>query len=144
MNRGRPFELGNKFGRGRPKGSLNKSTQLAHKLFEEHSPTIMALAISQCRDDRQMLRMFVRHILPRQKDWPVKIGRMPVNTLEDLNQASAMTIKQVTAGRISVSEALGLSDIIENRRRVLETQDLDRRLSALEHGGELPNGSLPK
>ena len=36
MNRGRPFEVGNKQGKGRPLGSRNKSTNAARKLLDEN------------------------------------------------------------------------------------------------------------
>jgi hypothetical protein len=75
MTRGRPFESGNKFGPGRPKGSPNKKSREAQQLFENNSPAIMALAISKCREDPQMLRMLASHIVPRQKVLPIKIGR---------------------------------------------------------------------
>jgi len=137
MTRGRPFEPGNKFGRGRPKGSPNKKTQQAQKLFDENAPAIMALAINHCREDPQMLRMLASHIVPRQRDVPVKIGRLPTKTYADLDQASEMTLRKATSGKISLSEARDLSTMIETRRRVLETQDLGRRVSTLENGGGL-------
>ena len=139
MTRGRPFEPGNKFGRGRPKGSPNKKTQEAQKLFEDNSPAIMALAINKCREDRQMLRMLASHLVPRQKDSPVKIGRLPMTTLEDLNRASEVVLNKATSGKISLAEALDITTMIESRRRVLEAQDLERRLSALEDAGGLSN-----
>ena len=37
MTRGRPFQPGNRFGHGRPKGSPNQKSLQARKLFEEHS-----------------------------------------------------------------------------------------------------------
>jgi hypothetical protein len=132
MTRGRPFEPGNKLGRGRPKGSRNQNTQQAHKLFERHATAIMALAISKSREDRQMLRMLASRIAPRQRDLPVQIGPIPMNTLADLDQASATTLKKATSGRISLHEALDISSLIENRRRVLLDLDLERRLSVLE------------
>jgi hypothetical protein len=46
MTRGRPFEPGNQFGRGRPKGSPNKKAHLAQKIFDHNAPAIMALAIN--------------------------------------------------------------------------------------------------
>lgn len=143
ITRGRPFQPGNTFGRGRPKGSRNARTQLAQKLFEDHSASIMALAINRSRDDPQMLRMLASRIVPRQRDLPIKVGRLPMNTLEDLDRASAETLKRATSGKISLSEALDLSTMIETRRRVLETQDLNRRLSALENAGILPGRNSP-
>jgi hypothetical protein len=137
MTRGRPFEPGNKFGGGRPKGSPNKKSREAQELFENNSAAIMALAISKCREDPQMLRMLASHIIPRQKVLPIKIGRLPLKTLEDLNRASEVVLNKATSGKISLAEAVNINDMIESRRRVLESQDLERRLSALEDGGEL-------
>ena len=133
MTRGRPFEPGNKFGQGRPRGSPNRKTQQAQKLFEENSPAIMALAINRSREDPQMLRMLASHIVPPPRDLPVNLGRLRMNTLKDLDRASEVTLKKATSGKISLSEALNISAMIENRRRVLETQDLDRRVSAVEN-----------
>lgn len=135
MSRGRPFERGNKCGRGRPKGSPNKKTHQAHELFEQNSAAIMALAINSSREDRQMLRMLVSRIVPRQRESPVKIGRLPMSTLSDLDRASELTLQNATAGKLSLSEAREISNMIENRRRVLVAQELDRRLSVLENGG---------
>ena len=137
MTRGRPFEPGNKIGRGRPKGSRNKRSREAQQLFEKHSAAIMALAINSCREDPQMLRMMARQIIPRQKGLPVKIGRLAMSTLEDLDRASEAILKKATSGDIVLSDAQEIVDMIEHRRRVLETQDLERRLRALENTGGL-------
>jgi hypothetical protein len=128
MKRGRPFQPGNQFGRGRPKGSPNKKTQAAQQLFEQHSPTIMALAINRCREDRQMLRMFASNLVPKRRGGTVNLGGLALDTLEDLNRASAAVLKKAISGKIAREEALEICSMIETRRRVLETQDVDRRL----------------
>jgi hypothetical protein len=99
----------------------------------------MALAISKCPEDPQMLRMLASHIVPRQKVLPIKIGRLPIKTLEDLNRASGMVINKATSGKISLSEALDLTTMIDSRRSVIESQDIERRVSALEDTGGLSN-----
>ena len=119
MSRGRPFEPGNKHGHGRPKGSPNKKTLQAQELFEQNSPAIMALAINRCREDPQMHRMLASRIVPRQRELPVKIGRLPMSTLSDFDRASEVTLHKATAGKISLSEARDIFALIENRRRVL-------------------------
>ena len=138
MTRGRPFKPGNQFGRGRPKASPNKKAQQAQKLFEDHSTAIMALAINKSREDASMLRMLASRIVPRQRELPLKIGRLPMNTLEDLDRASEKTLQKATSGKIALSEAQEIIDMVESRRRVLVAQDLERRLSALENGGRRP------
>src|SRR6266513_622188 len=97
MKRGRPFEQGNKFGRGRPKGSPNKKKPLAQKIFDDNAPAIMALG-------------------GRMGDRPEKLGRMPMNTMKHLDQASATILNQVTAGKISISEGVAVFGMIEIRR----------------------------
>lgn len=44
--RGRPFEPGNKLGRGRPKGSRNKSKSTGQDLFDEYAEHLTRKAIS--------------------------------------------------------------------------------------------------
>ena len=135
MKRGRPFEPGNKFGRGRPKGSPNKKTQLAQKIFDDNSAAIMALAINASREDRPMLRMLAGHIVPRRKDLPVKLGKLALTTFRDLDRASEAILNKAGSGKISVSEAADLFNMIETRRRVLMAVELEQRISALENGG---------
>jgi hypothetical protein len=130
--RGRPFEPGNMFSRGRPQGSRNRKTVRALKLFEDHAAALMALAINGCRNDPQMLRTFLSRILPRSRDLPVKLGRLPLTTSEDLNRASEKTLQKALAGKISPSEAREISAMIEDRRRVIEMLDSQQRFTVLE------------
>jgi translation elongation factor EF-Tu-like GTPase len=134
MKRGRPFEPGNKLGRGRPKGSPNKKKPLAQKILDENAPAIMALAINTAREDDKMLRTLIRELGRRMGDRPVKLGRMPMNTLTDLDQASATILGKVTAGKISISEGVAVCGMIELRRQVLTGVELETRVSNLEAG----------
>jgi hypothetical protein len=84
-----------------------------------------------------MLRILASHIVPRQKEAAVKVGRLPLRTLDDLDRASEITMNKATSGKISLGDALDISSLVEGRRRVLVAQDLDRRLSALENSGAL-------
>lgn len=138
MIRGRPFPPGNKFSQGRPRGSRNKRALLAEKLFEENSAALMGMALVKAREDPQMLKMLISRI-PRRRHAPVKIGSLPLDTAEDLDRASKVIFKRASSGRISWGEALEISAVIEARRHVLETRDLDQRLRKLEKAGGLPD-----
>src|SRR5438034_420954 len=135
MTRGRPFQPGNKMGRGRPKGSPNKKTLLAQELFEQNSAARMALAINRSREDNQLLKMLVGRIVVRTQEAPMKIGRLSFNTLEDLERASVRTLQRATGGKISLSEAQRLLNMMEQHRRVTMTGNLERRTSALDTDG---------
>jgi len=97
MTRGRPFEPGNQFGRGRPKGSPNKKTHLAHKIFDDNAPAIMALAINSARQDRHLLRMLASHLVPRRRELPIKSGRLVLHTLGDLDRCCKNHLERNTS-----------------------------------------------
>jgi hypothetical protein len=132
MSRGRPFEPGNKFGRGRPKGTPNRINK-AQKIYEDSSAGLMALAINKSREDTPTLRLLVKPMMPKERELPVNIGRLPLETLEDLDRASQKVMKKAASGKITVSEARRFCALIEDRRRVLLAVDLERRVQMLEN-----------
>lgn len=136
MMRGRPFEPGNKFGRGRPKGSPNKKKPEARKIFDQNGAAIMALAINTAKEDPPMLRTLIRELGRRMGDRPVKLGRMPMTTLKDLDHATEAVLNKVTAGKISVSEGTNVCSMLEIRRRVLTDVELEERVRLLENRGQ--------
>jgi hypothetical protein len=103
----------------------------------------MALAINTSREDRQMLRMLASRIAPRQRNVPVKMGSLPIGTLEDLDQASTAILKKALSGVISWSEAAEACAVIETRRSVLVSQTLERRVRVLENADRDSEG-LPQ
>ena len=42
-------------------------------------------------------------------------------------------MKKVASGQISLSDALEITTLMEHRRHVIETQNLEMRISKLEH-----------
>jgi hypothetical protein len=137
MKRGRPFEPGNKFGRGRPKGSPNKKKQSAEKIFDDNSPAITALAINTAREDRPMLRTLFSQVVRRMGDRTVKLGNLPMRTFQDLDRASEVVLSKVASGKLSIGEGTRVCGMIEIRRQVLMAANIEGRLSALENGGQM-------
>ena len=133
MPRGRPFQPGNKLGRGRPQGSRNRTTQLAEELLNSRTEAIMsqALALAE-KGDSQVLRILLSYILPRRRELPLKTGPLPMGTVEELSQASEKLMNQVTSGQIGLSDARGIADLLEHRRHILETENLEKRVRAIE------------
>jgi hypothetical protein len=80
--------------------------------------------------DVPLLR-FLLGLSPR-KDMPQKTGPLPTGTAAELDQSSEKLIKQVAAGRISLSDAAGIADLLEGRRRIIETGDHERRIGVTE------------
>ena len=133
MKRGRPFEPGNKFGRGRPKGSRNKTTLALQQILDEHLPTLMKKGIMLAwQGDGPLLRMFLNGRLPRPHDPPVKIGRLPMSTTDDLLQAHQTVMNKLASGVISPAQAKEVASLLETQRQLLETHNLAARIARLE------------
>jgi hypothetical protein len=133
MIRGCPFEPGNKLGRGRPRGSQNKRNTRGQQLLDQYSETIMQKALAEAiKGDVSLLRTFLSFLLRRPGDRPIQTGPLPMGSLEELAKSSEKVLQKVTSGKLSPGEARNLTDLIEDRRRVLETEELEKRVRALE------------
>jgi hypothetical protein len=140
--RGRPFEAGNQIGHGRPLGSRNKNTLLIEELLNENSESLMHKALNLAQQGNiPMLRLLLDRVLPRPKDAPVSIGPLPMSTPAELLQAQETVMQELALGQLTLNQAEQIFSLIEARRRVLETQELEQRLRALEERtlGREPN-----
>ena len=71
-------------------------------------------------------------LLPLRKQSPVQFPLPPITTAGELARAQAGIIKSVSRGQLTPSEAESINNLFESRRRVLETEQFERRLAALE------------
>ena len=118
----------------------------AHARLQQASSAVVTTLLKirvdpKARKDPKMRRLLVSRIIPRHAELPVRIGRLPISALADLDQAAAMTLQMATSGKISPSEARDLARLIETRRCVLKAQDLERRLNARSRGGGFSAGA---
>ena len=133
MARGRPFEAGNKFGRGRPRGSRNKTTVLAQQLLESHAePVIRKALMMAIQGDTAAMKLCMDRILPVHREMPVKFGKLPTATAAEVSESTQKVLQAYAAGKLSMGQALAMSDLLEKRRRAIETEGLDERLRKLE------------
>jgi len=133
MKRGKPFKPGNKLGRGRPPGSRNKKSLLPQEVLSEYGDRLIRKALHVAlKGDSAMLRMFLGHLLPKQAEPAVKVGPLRFGTAEELNQGLNRVMELVAAGQLNLSAAKDITDMIETRRRVIDTKELEGRVRLLE------------
>lgn len=133
MARGRPFETGNKFGRGRPRGSRNKTTVLAQELLESHAEPVVRKALMMAiQGDTAAMKLCMDRILPVHREVPVKFGPLPTATAAEVSKAAEKVVQDVAAGKIPIAQGLAMSGLLEMRRRTVETESLDGRVRNLE------------
>lgn len=82
--------------------------------------------------DTKAMQMCMDRISPPRRELPVKIGKLPTRTAEDLVKASETVIQKVTAGELTPGQGQAFANILDRRREVIVTQDLDQRLRAVE------------
>jgi hypothetical protein len=131
--KGKPFEPGNKLGHGRPRGSRNKTTQLAQDLLNSYAePIIRKCMASALQGDSKALQLCVDRILPARRELPIKIGKLSLGTAAELSKASELVTQKVAEGRLTPGQGQAFAEMLEHRRKIIETDDLERRLQALE------------
>lgn len=136
--RGRPFQPGNNSGKGRPRGSKNKTSAEAAKIFRDYSPAVTRKCLEMAlKGDLKAIRMSLDRSVPELGDQPVRVGLLPLRTVTDVADASEMVVRKVTIGELTIQQGTELANIIEMRRRAIETQELDGRVRILEQSHQV-------
>lgn len=134
--RGRPFPPGNSIGKaGRPKGSRNAAYVALEAIGTENAGDVLREVVKRALDGDLMA---CRIILDR--TWPAPKGRLvplaipAIGNLADLAAAHSAVTQALADARITVDEAASLVTVLDHRRRLIETADIERRLTTLEEG----------
>jgi hypothetical protein len=131
--RGRPFEPGNKSGRGRPRGSRNKATLMAQALLDGHSEALIKKCLHMAlTGDTAAMRLCIERVLPTRRELPVSVAPMRGRTAAEIAQTLDVLLKNVASGQLTPAQAQTMASILEQQRRVIETKEHEARLSALE------------
>ena len=133
--RGRPFERG-KSGNpnGRPKGARNNATVLAEALLDGEANAITRKLIDKALEgDTTALRLCLERLLPPRRGRPVA-SELPkkIETAADAVHASSLVLKACAAGDLSPGEATEIMSMITSHVRLVETTEIEARVTALE------------
>ena len=124
---------------GRTKGSRNKATMLVMKLMEDDAAAITKTVIDAAKaGDLAAAKLVIDRLAPPAKERPVFVALPATDTAEGIAQAQDAILQAVAAGDLLPGEAATLAGIVEGRRKALETEELERRIAALEvqHEGD--------
>jgi hypothetical protein len=131
--RGRPFQPGNTFGRGRPRGSGNKVATKLHDLLETYGDSLIRKSIAEAlQGDTAMRRLLVTRLLAGCSGASAKLRRLPLRTAADVVKASEAVVHDITTGTLTPDAGQKIIQILDFHRKAIETQDLEKRISLLE------------
>ena len=130
--RGRPFETGNKMGRGRRPGSRNKRTLFAELMAGPGEAIIKQCQILAMKGDPTALKLCVERLVPLCKSANSRFRLPPLLTVSDLVKALPRIMQEVARGRLSALEGEAIASMLESQRHAIETEEFDARLKAIE------------
>jgi len=118
---------------GRKPGSRNIRGRSALMRMEDAGDDVAEAAIKAALGgDTAAMRLVLEGILPARKDAAVDIELPTMTGAEDAARAMGALVSEVAAGNLAPSEAEAVARLIEGYRRTLETEELEKRLAALE------------
>jgi hypothetical protein len=129
-----PFQKGQSGNpKGRPLGSRNKATIAADNLLDGQAEAITQKAMELALNgDSTALRLCMERINPPRRARPIKFDLPPIETVQDVMKALGTIAQLVAAGELTPDDGKIVSDILENRRKAIESVEFERRLAAIE------------
>ena len=134
QNKGHLFQKG-KSGNptGKKPGTRHRATLAVEKLLDGEGEALTRKAIELAKDgDLTAIKLCLDRICPPRKSRPINIDLPAVDTGNGVSQAQAVVVQAVGEGEITPDEGKVLADILEARRKSIETADHEARLSKLE------------
>jgi hypothetical protein len=123
---------------GKKPGTRHKATRLAETLLDGEAEELVKKCVEMAIDgDSTAMRICMDRLVPPRKSRPLSIDLPDVNTSEGVSQAQATAVQAVADGEVTPEEGKILADILEARRKSIETQEHEVRLNKLE--GQVAN-----
>jgi hypothetical protein len=131
--RGKPFEPGSPGGPGRPEGSRNKATIALDRIADGAGKEILQKMVEAAKaGDMRAAELVLSRIWPARKGRPIALALPPICTAADVVSALGAVADAVAGGDITPDEGSAVANVLETKRRSIETADLERRIEALE------------
>jgi hypothetical protein len=128
--RGRPFQSGNP---GRPPGSKNKVTQALEQLAEGQAEQVFQKITEQAlAGDVPSQKIFLDRVYPPPKGRPINVRIPPINGPQDALSSIAAIFSAIREGQLTPDEIGALSLVVGRFIQIIELQDHERRIAALE------------
>jgi len=117
--------------KGRPAGTPNKITALFRNTVEKDLPEIMAVIVDAAKNgDMAACRLLIDKAVPSIK--PTEQAHAVPVAGDTLSDKAASIVDAVAAGALSIDEATRLLQALASVARIVEADELELRIAALE------------
>jgi hypothetical protein len=119
---------------GRPPGARHRATLAALALLDGEAERLSRKAVEMALEgDVTALRLCLERIAPPRKDAPIRLPDLPpIETMADALAALDAVIAGMARGDVTPAEAAAAAGLLETRRRMVETSEIEQRIAALE------------
>jgi hypothetical protein len=134
IQRGRPFARGQSGNpAGKPRGARNKVTVAIESLMGQYGQQVAARVVKRaCDGDMVAARLVLERIAPLRRGRPVRLRLPEIGDAASLMAAQAALLRAIAAGQVTPEEAEPVSAMLSTYLKIVETVDIDRRLSEVE------------
>ncbi len=133
--RGAPFRKG-KSGNpaGRPQGSRNTATVILDALADGQATAVLQRVVNAAKaGDLKAAEIILSRVWPAKKGRPVRFDLPPtIADASDVLAALAAIVRATANGELTPEEATALANVLEIKRRAIETVQIEERLAQLE------------
>jgi hypothetical protein len=143
--RGKPFQPGNKYGCGRPPGSRNQVASKSQTILEEHEEILIKKCVHMAlQENVTALRLCIERLEPILRQRTPRFKMPSLTSMAGVDAASGAVINGVARGRLTTEQGEAFTEMLEGRRKIIETAQFEGRLKALEEAQQKPgaNGHL--
>lgn len=118
---------------GKQPGTLNRKTMLALALLDRDLETITKVVVDAAKGgDMQAARFIVERMVPPMRERPITVDLPPIRTTAGASVAQQVILDAVARGDLLPGEGTTLAGMVEQRRKAIETEELEQRIAALE------------
>ena len=137
--RGRPFEQGNKHGKGRPAGSRNKATLVLEALLDGEGEDVVRTMVTEAKGGNMTAaKALLDRLVPPRKDRPVPFALPPITCMTDVTDALTDILDGMATGELTPSDAQALMNLLVGYVKIFEAHEFEQRLLALEESVAKP------
>ena len=118
---------------GKPKGATNHATRLVMGLMESGAAEVTKVIIEAAKGgDLAAAKMVLERLAPTMRERPISIDLPATENVQGCADAADAVLQAVSSGDLLPGEGVALAGIVENRRRSIETLELEARITTLE------------
>lgn len=122
---------------GKIKGTRHKATRAVESLLEGQAEALTQKAVEMAlAGDSVALRLCLDRIAPPRKGRTVMFHLPSMESVGDLLTVMDAVVRAVADGQLTTDEGTAVVGLLEAKRKVIESVELERRLAALEQSQE--------